>query len=262
MEEDCECGGGGSVSRKANIKKSDLRRMYEDEGMSQQEIANWYDVNNATISNRTKEFGIKARFRYSVNEDFFKEWTKESSWLYGWFVGDGYILEERRLGFNLARKDKEVLYKFKKVMESEHPVKDRIVRFGEMSYLYIGTIEMVKDLRKLSYEDVPDWHRSDLTRGFFEAEGSVFLNIDKRRNDDEHIQTNFAQKDTTILKWIWKVLRDEEVVEGGYLGWSHLVFGESDSVSLYHYLYDDRGDLYLERKKNRFEELMGGKGYL
>ena len=42
---------------------------------------------------------------------------------------------------------------------------------------------------------------------------------------------------------------------------SALQFLEADSVSIYHYLYDDCGELYLERKKNKFEELMAYKEY-
>jgi len=245
-----------------NIKESDLKRMYLDEGMTQVEIGDWYGVSDATIGRRMNEFGIEARFRYDVNQDFFKTWTKESAWVYGWVIGDGWCSGSNRLGFNLGIKDKEVLYKFKEVMESEHHVKDYIGGFGQVSQLQIGSMEMINDLRKLSYENIPEWHRSDGIRGFFEAEGCVFLHVVKRGVGYEYIQTNFAQKDTTVLQWIWDVLRDEGVVEGGHLSKNQLMFSESDSVSLYHYMYDDCGELYLDRKKSRFEELMARRGYL
>jgi len=251
------------------IEEDDLRRMYEEEGRTLAEIGNWYGVSNNTIGRRMRVFGIESRVPriYAVNEDFFKVWTKESAWVFGWVIGDGNM-DDDRLRFYLARKDKEVLYKFKKIVDSEHPVKDvdnyhkDTGKMSELSCLNIGSIEMVEDLRKLHYKDIPEWHRSHGIRGFWEAEGSVWLQVDKKGGTYEYIRTALTQKDTTILQWIWDVLRDEGVIEGGSLGWSHLVFGEADSVSLYHYLYDDYGELYLPRKKSRFEELMARRGYL
>lgn len=38
-------------------------------------------------------------------------------------------------------------------------------------------------------------------------------------------------------------------------GW-RLGFSVNDSIALYHFLYDNCGDLFLPRKKEKFEELM------
>jgi len=248
------------------IEVEDLRRMHS-EGMTQVEIADWYGVGQITISRRMREFGIETRY-HAVNEDFFKVWTKESAWVFGWFVGDGSIATGKSLTFYLARKDKEVLYKFKDVMESEHPIHD-YPSLPTISALEIGSRKIVEDLRNLYVDNVPEKFERDLIRGFFEAEGSVMLRVDKNRNqNNEYIRVVFTQKDSTILKWIWEVLKDEGVVEGGSLnqirggGVWQLVFGEANSVSLYHYLYDDCGVLYFHRKKSSFEELMARRGYL
>jgi len=264
------------------IYKEDLHRMYVDERLSQQEIADYYDVNKKTVLNRMREYGIKARSlseairQYAINEDFFKEWTKESAWVFGWFIGDGYYMTgDEGIAFRLTQKDKEVLYKFKDVMESEHLIYDRVTfnrRYSKaykLSCLQISSVEMAKALRSLCYEDIPEWHRNHGIRGFWEAEGSVWLIVDKRKKQNsEHIGINVAQKDPAILEWIWNVLKDEGVVEGGSLNQNKrngvwvLHFGEADSVALYHYLYDDCGNLYLPRKMSRFEELMARRGYI
>jgi len=264
-----------NMSRRiSDIGEEDLRRMYEEEGMTQVKIAEIFGVNAATISNRMKEYEIETRFDYSVNEDFFKTWTKKSSWVFGWWLGDGWIDKDNTFGFNLGRKDKEVLYKFKRELESGYPLHDfdnyqkKRFKIVEMSRLLICSRIMVSDLKSSNYEDIPDWHRSDLIRGFFEAEGSVGLYVDKRGGTYEYFRTSFAQKDPAILEWIWDVLEEEGVVVGGSLyqnrgnGCWNLHFGEADSVSLYHYMYDDCSELYLERKKNKFEELMARRGYL
>ena len=257
------------------IDEEDLRRMYDKEGMTQVEMGKYYGVSSPTIGRRMREFGIETGYKfYDVNEDFFKECTKESGWVYGWVIGDGSISTGKWLAFNLSSKDKEVLYKFKNVMESDHPIKDydnyhkKTGKTYKLSSLLIGSVEMIKDLQKMNYEDVPDEFMRDLIRGFWEAEGSVSLHV-KKIGGNEYIMTNFSQKDPAVLEWIWGMLKDYEgVVEGGSLnkgkasgGWL-LVFAEADSVNLYHYMYDDCGELYLERKKNRFEELMARRGYL
>jgi len=263
------------MGSRVEIEEDDLRRMYEDEKMTQFEIRKVYGVSEQTIWKRMNEFGISARIPrvYSVNEDFFKEWTKESSWIYGWFIGDGWIRGDTRFGFGLARKDNEVLYKFRDVMESEHPVKDydkfdkRSSKVYETSELCISSPNMANDLQNLNYKDIPEWHRNHGIRGFFEAEGCVGLHVDKRSGTHEYIRTSFTQKDPAILEWIWEVLK-EGVVVGGSLyqnkrdGLWTLEFLEANSVSLYHYMYDDCSELYLERKKNKFEELMARRGYL
>ena len=86
------------------IKEHELRYWYDIKERTQQEIGDYYGVNRATIQNRMKEYGIKPRTisesvkgnanargtrKYCINEDFFKTWTQESAWLYGWGLGDG-----------------------------------------------------------------------------------------------------------------------------------------------------------------------------
>lgn len=160
------------------IEEWELHHLYK-EGMSQLDLAAYFGVSQYVIWSRMKEYGIKAREKsesrriYSINEDFFKTWTPESAWLYGWLLGDGSLSRDRLFRFSLGRIDKEVLFKFKYVLDSNHPVVDtnyechNVVSY--MSKVDIYSAELVKDIKHLHYESVPISLFNHFVRGFFEA---------------------------------------------------------------------------------------------
>ncbi len=261
-----------AVPRIEGIEEFELRRFYEVERMPVRSIAECYGVDSSTILSRMKEYGIERRNAsesnrvYSINEDFFKTWTPESAWLYGWWLGDGFFATRQKgIGFGLAQLDKEVLEKFKNVLDSNHPIKDsetfnkRYQKFYNRSVVYFWSLSVVSDIKNLSYLDIPEVLLHNFIRGFFEAEGSITW------TKLGAIVSSFTQKEKDILEFILWCLKDSRIVIGGSLTqktsnlmkvyWS-LVFGIYDSISLYHYMYNDCGDMFLKRKKEKFEELI------
>lgn len=258
--------------QKENIKEENLRNMYETD-MSQQKIANFYGVSQYTIWKKMKDFGIKARpsivvnqtRKHHINTKFFKIWTKESAWIYGWFLGDANYSETCRIKVELSRKSEEVLYKFKEILESEHDVKRRTRRnsynhYIDSSYIQFFSKELADDLRRLSYAEIPVEHLSDFFRGFFEAEGCVEWSKNKIIKKGGAIKVVLAQNDINILKFIQFSLSKSGIISGGSLYKNKnglcLQFGIEDSVSFYHYIYDNPKNLFLSHKKDKFEELI------
>ena len=97
-------------------------------------------------------------------------------------------------------------------------------------------------------------------RGFFEAEGSVFWH--KRTSPKGGaIKSSISQNDYDILDFIYWELKELNIVNGGAMNHykSHwkLYFSVNDSISLYHFMYDNCANNFLKRKKDRFEELIG-----
>lgn len=111
------------------------------------------------------------------------------------------------------------------------------------------------------YKDVPIELFSDFLRGFFEAEGTVsWHKTNYIRGGD--IVSGFSQNDIDILEYIHFTLKHYlDIVKGGgiypYKNAHQLHFSVNDSISLYHYMYDDCGNMFLKRKKERFEGLIG-----
>lgn len=249
-----------------------LCNLYEDEKMSLTEIAAYFGVALSTIWKRMNEFNIKRRTMseatriHAINKDFFKEWNQESAWLFGWAEGDGRATSQK-LSFGLSRRDKKVLYKFKEILHSEHPIVDyeqwdkRYQKYYKCSRAEFYSTELVTDLKKLSYLEIPIEYLCDFTRGFFEAEGSVYWRKSKNLIRDGSITSEMTQKNEEILYYILRRLHEFEVVKGGGMCLSNrniwkLTFGVYDSLSFYHFMYDKCKNLYLPRKKRMFEELI------
>lgn len=261
--------------RKLSINREDLEYKYKTETTSMKDIANCYGCSLETIRNRLKEYDIEIRpqgsdgknRKYSINKDFFKAWAKESAWLFGWFLGDGWITASHLgMGFGLSRTDKEVLEKFKLVLDSQHPIKDYTTRIRgyqkqyKMSRIYFNSKLLIKNLKELSYFDVPTQYFPDFLRGFFEAEGCVSWGKNKDYKKGGSIRIDISQNDYDVLDYILQCLHKFKIIEGGSInpvGPGYLLnFGKYASLSLYHYMYDTCGNMFLKRKKERFEELI------
>lgn len=268
---------GNTKKRKLSINREDLEYKYNTETASMQDIANYYGCSLETIRNRLKEYDIEIRPRgvdrvisnkarkYSINKDFFKIWGKGSAWIFGWFLGDGWITSSR-FGFGLSRADKEVLEKFKLVLGSQQPIEDYITRIRgypkhyKMSRICFNSKLLANDLKELSYFDVPAQYFPDFLRGFFEADGCVSWGKNKRSIKGGSVRIDISQNDYGILDYILQCLHKFKIVEGGSINpvgvGYHLNFGKHDSVSLYPYMYGTCGNMFLKRKKERFKELI------
>lgn len=255
------------MPRIEGIEEEELRYLHDEKCMSQPSLAEYFGVSRQVIQSRMSKYGIKAhsiseakmgksipaRRVYSINEDFFDTWTSKSAWVYGWALGDGNYTDSIRIRFWLSAKDEEVIYKIRDALKSEHPVK-RVTRNGrEYSYILFNSVKLVRNIVSMNYIDVPEIYFSDFLRGFFEAEGCVDFNHNT-------IRTTITQNDYDILDFIYWCLHEFNIVNGGSIykhgnGWN-LSFSKYDSISLYHYMYDNCGDIFLVRKKEKFEELI------
>ena len=269
------------ATRIEGIEEDELRYLHDEEIMAQQEIAEYYNVSRATVWRRMIEYGIERRTKseafignnngassriYSINEDFFNAWTAESAWMYGWALGDGGYRDIHNLEFGLARVDREVLEKFKSLLGSEHPIKDyeswsdKYQKYYKMSKITFSSKKLVTGLKKLTLYDVPECYFNHFLRGFFEAEGSVFW-IKRNTPKGGSIGSNISQNDEDLLDFILWCLHEFKVVERGFIypyknNWK-MILSVNDSISLYHYMYDNCSNMYLKRKKEKFEEIIG-----
>lgn len=261
--------------QKIDLSISNIEHLYEKEKLSQKEIAKMCNVSQSLIGSRIRGSMIQRRTRseakllgndrkYNVNEDFFTTWTQESAWMYGWVIGDGCYTNPRMLRFTISPIDIEILYKFKELMNSEHPVvtykswSKKYHTYYDKSMLYICSKRIVSSLKELKYIDVPTNFFSHFLRGFWEAEGSVH-----RHKHCNCIYLDFAQNDKSTLIHIFNGLKQSGIVNSGGIrsnnkdesAWK-LTFSTRDIMSIYHHMYDDCGNMFLTRKKERIEELL------
>ena len=129
--------------------------------------------------------------RYKVNSNFFKEWSEEMAYIFGYWYADGNM--NRCSGgyrFSITSNDLEHLLKIRKLLSSNHKLRDRK---DDNSYtLRISNKEIYNDILKLGgvpaksliakFPCVPKLFIKHFIRGYFDGDGSIYL-----RNGEPHI---------------------------------------------------------------------------
>lgn len=213
-----------------------------------------------------------------VDRDFFKKWTPEMAYVLGFFAADGYITVNKRGGqfWCIQITDKELLYKIRKTIASEHTISERKSKRGRKTAyrLQIGSIEMCNDLRGIGYSEkktrtlsvpfIPKFFISDFVRGYFDGDGNVWVGLvhKERKKSTLTIMTMFTSCSHIFLEQLHSILLNLRV-QGGSISriknsYSRLKLSSKDSLKLYEIMYNTRtvDDLYLQRKKRVFERYL------
>lgn len=206
-----------------------------------------------------------------ANSNFFKKWSSEMAYVLGFFAADGCMIKNNRgahfIEFHVT--DKKLLENIKAVMGCDHKITEKKRRNWKIAYkLQIGSKEMFNDLLflkmtpckslNLSLPNIPQNFFSHFVRGYFDGDGNVF--VAKRRDRKTRrwiIQTHFTSGSMGFLKELRGKLKLYAGLRGGSLykhqaNTASLKFSINDSVKLFHYMYNNGGKSFLERKKDGF----------
>jgi intein-encoded DNA endonuclease-like protein len=211
-----------------------------------------------------------------VNKDFFKKWSKDMSYILGFFAADGYITVNKRGGqfwcFSIT--DGKLLKQIKIIIDSEHKITRREGedKNKDQYRIQIGSIEMCNDLRKLGFRErktkslaipnIPNTFFSDFVRGYFDGDGNVWTgSMHKNKKNSPHaIMTMFTSGSKNFLIELQKRLHIFSLVGGSVYtskrNYSRLQYSTNNSLKLYNFMYNDLGTskLFLKRKKDVFEK--------
>lgn len=141
----------------------------------------------------------------SANHGFFKEWSREMGYVFGYFIADGCISigkgrKKNPYTFSITSKDEKHLFKIRDILKSTHKISLKNgKRTNQAHQIQIRSSVMARDLialgaseRKtynLSKIDVPKKYFWDFVRGFFDGDGSVYIyNV----NGVPQIKSNFV----------------------------------------------------------------------
>ncbi len=108
----------------------EIIRLYEIERRTIKEISVIVSLSSHCVCGKLKEAGFKlinhGKFerKYNINHDFFNKIdTEEKAYLLGFLYADGYNNEEKGvISISLQERDREILEKFKILLESEYPL--------------------------------------------------------------------------------------------------------------------------------------------
>ena len=267
-----------------------ISNMYHQEGMSLGDIAGLFGVSRTAIHKRMLQYGIRARSRsasrilalrqgkfpgmsaHSVNERFFRSWTKEMAYVLGLMLTDGCVSKDL-CTVTLAMNDREILEKVSAVMHADIPV----IQSKHQPRLHIFRItrsRIAKDLISLGvtpqksltviFPPVPGRFLSHFIRGVFDGDGSVMLTMchsARHPTGARWLKTSLVSGSEKFiveleqkLQFLGMPPRSIFVDRGGKNPSYRIHCGGRDSKKLFEIMYRDTGNgLYLERKYRVFQ---------
>jgi len=250
--------------------------------VSLREIEKQFGVTRATVGPFLEELGVKTvkgnhYKKYKHDENFFENIDSEEKayWL-GFMFADGYIINKQNatgedgFGLSLAEDSQDSIEKFKNSLHATNPIliDDSGVKKNKQ-ILYKITMRSQKTVDDLidkgcfkqktlilqPPKKVPENLNYHFIRGFFDGDGSL-----TRHQHKNSVYIDFGINFTTtydMALWlqnqfnygsIWKENRREHT-------WYYGFGGNQQVINFYHLLYDN-ATIWMDRKYERFQELL------
>ncbi|MDP3883271.1 MAG: LAGLIDADG family homing endonuclease [Candidatus Staskawiczbacteria bacterium] len=212
-----------------------------------------------------------------INQDFFKIWSAEMAYVLGFIVADGSIIK-RNTGinsyiFNITSKDKDILEKIQDILGSSYRIG---IKYNSLKMPYnqiqVCNLEICDDLMKLGIHPrktynlepikVPKKYFSDYVRGFFDGDGTVYI---QKVNGTLQIKSGFVAVSSSFIEDFNKRLcaslhipeksvHEQIDKKGERITQYNISFYIDDSEKLAKFMYGNNSTLYLDRKKKIFDQ--------
>ena len=221
-----------------------------------------YDV----IKMKANSFGLKKQeYKLAINEDFFKIWTPEMAYIFGFWVADGNM-GKNEYSISFASNDFSLLDMIRYKLNSKHKISKSCTCF----LLQINNKIMYNDLLKLGgipaksliiqFPEVPDEYLPHFIRGYFDGDGSFYIskngkyrylgssfagNIDFLTILKNKIKENININPTSFC--IANKNCNKRIYQIQYFGKKAIALGD--------YIYQNSENLRLERKYNIYKKM-------
>ena len=194
--------------------------------------------------------------KYNINKDYFKAWSRNMAYIFGFWCADGCIYNGRIFDITIHKKDKYILKKIAEELEYQGNLYDsvdrQVVRINFSckeiydDILNLGGCERKSNVSK--FPNIPTEYLPDFIRGYFDGDGCI-MNL-----KGDRINSAFTSGSKEFLDCLLEILkRDAGVLGGSYDPSSKsLRFGKKDSIKIGEYIYQNSPELFLERKRNKF----------
>ena len=195
--------------------------------------------------------------KYNINQDYFKTWSRNMAYILGLWFADGCIYNGRIFDITLHKKDKYILKKIAQELEYEGYLYDYVDRQAarlnfSCKVIYDDLVNLGGVENKslvLTFPKIPDRYLSDFVRGYFDGDGCIM------RLKGNRINSAFTCGNKQFLIDLLQILREQAQVEGGSFDDScmSLKFGKKDTLKIGQYMYRNSPELFLKRKREKFE---------
>lgn len=245
-------------------------------GLDSSQISLKYNINTRTVLNILKRNGVTMRKKpgakrtYSLNDDYFEKIdSKDKAYFLGLILADGWI-QNNTCSVALKEQDKQILEVFKEYIQSNKPLyfkKKQKETWQNQYSISLISKKLIKDLETYGiknaktdiciFPNIPEQFYSHFIRGVFDGDGSIGLyekgasfNIINSKQVIEKIENIFINllgiKPTKIIKHKTKTVNNIYAITKN---------SKKDIITIYNWLYSNCGNLYLKRKKEKFEEI-------
>lgn len=205
--------------------------------------------------------------KYTVNDHFFKRWSRNMAYILGLWFADGCILigKEKQFGpsfsITLHKDDKYLLEKILKIMKSDYPLRQNKNCFS----FSICSEDIVSDILKIggkphksldvNYPPIPSEYIADFIRGNFDGDGSIWKDNRTKSSYDSCFSSGSKsflvglRKD--LVKYIPNInpkLKNQHINGRTYY---LLKLNVNDTRRLRDFIYRNKRSLKMERKYER-----------
>lgn len=213
--------------------------------------------------------------KYNVDENFFKVWSSEMSYILGLIYTDGN-LDRNKFRMRISSIDIQILNEINAILKSNRPIRLEKNVNGEWFTLYIDNREIYKELIKLGVSPnktkickiptIPPQFLGDFLRGVIDGDGCVYeKTIKNSKLPILSIDIATASNDfkNGLLQIMSKYTDDKKKVsvQTRKNGLHILRTNNAVSTRIYEDIYYDNC-LCLKRKKEKFETILNKRNLL
>jgi intein/homing endonuclease len=252
--------GRVQVDNKRILSIEDIIKLYQN-GKGTSEIANIANISLRRVNQiLTKENVEKRAFgywkrQYTVNEDYFKNWSNNMAYILGFFVADGLIDGKNQL-ISFSQKDREILEKIKAELGSNQPLTQN-KRTG-VFMLNISSKIMKMDLMEIhgimpnkskvvKFPHVPKEYLSHFIRGYFDGDGCIYK--------DRHF-INIVGGSLDFMESLVEIFSNQglgPILKSFGKHYRVYISGFHNIKNFANWIYHEK-EIYLRRKFERFEK--------
>lgn len=262
------------------LEEENYPKIIEDykNGLSKRKISEKYKCGERTVIKILQTAGeyernmSESRQVYCVNQNYFDTIdTSEKAYFLGFLWADGHNqVKHNDVRIDLSVKDVGLLEKFKKWLSSSHPIHHRIRKDGfgarsvhvqlniknqhlSRSLLALGMVQ--HKTRHPIWPQIESVFERDFIRGFLDGDGCWYI-----RKDQFPFQgsVSFGGNIKFLSQVALKIEEYTQIKSGVYLRKGSLLYGaisfsgKQQMIRFGRWLYQDKGDAYLDRKYQKY----------
>lgn len=241
--------------------------------MTYKEIGKVINRTPPAIQSKVRQLPFQKKIKkYPITIDFFKQWSSEMAYILGFIISDGNICKSGRAHLlQIASDDKDVIRKIKYQMCAKGPILTKSRPNGKISYQFrISDKTIFTDLIKLGITEnksltisppfIPNIYLRDFLRGFFDGDGSVYINKHRGKLVTEWCTASikmakFIHMNVSMVCPEYKGKIQKTLTPKKNRYYYGIVLSHRDSLLIFNYLYVG-ATIYMNRKYKKF--LKGG----